>query len=1103
MNVGRKLMMIVITSVALVSIPSAAGIYYFAKQKMLASEATTLEGETKVLVASNTQHLMEADPSLKALSRMLEKALSASPKAREDVAFDSLVQRDSDRAWRSRRKSFDGRMEAGMFLPPDAPLDAEQKKLHLRSKGVMDIFGSSIHSPFSNVWLLTPGKTEIIYDHGVPDFALIMSADTDYTKTPWLTLGDSATNPERGLRWTPPLFDPVPKSWMVSAVLPVDVNGRWIGTIGHDIYLNNVFPALFQKGQRYMGEQHFLLDAQGNYLEAGPWQKALEAKPENFKPDLRNEPDLIKLLGYKLDSKPHAFEEEVSLQGRKYLAIGTNMQPIGWHYFRLVPIDEILAPMRHLFYVLVAMVLMVGLFIGLLIDAAVERNIIKRLQALANAVRRYGLGELNVRARLTGDDEIAKTSNEFDAMADHLKATLDAIPDLLFELGLDGRYYAAHTPHTDLLALPQDELIGKTVQEMLPSEASVVVISSLQEAYEKGWSQGKQFELQVPQGKLWFELSVAKKSTDDDQNPRFIVLSRDITERKLAADDLRIAAIAFESQEGMFITDFNCVILRVNHAFNDITGYTAEEAIGQTPRLLSSGQHDAAFYAAMWESVNKTGKWGGEIWNRRKNGEIYPQHLTITAVKGAGGIVTNYVGTFTDITMIKAAEEEIQQLAFYDPLTDLPNRRLLLDRLNRALAASARSSQQGAVLFLDLDNFKMLNDSLGHDIGDLLLQQVAERLTAFVRESDTVARLGGDEFVVILENLGEHDLEAAAQAETITNKILTALNQPYLLSRYEYHSTVSVGVAVFNDHQVEIEELLKQADIAMYQAKKAGRNTMRFFNPQMQNAIHSRLDLERELRKALEQQQFQLHYQIQVDNLGHPLGAEVLIRWLHPERGLVSPFHFIPLAEETGLILPIGQWILDTACAQLKAWQQNAHTRNLTLSINVSAKQFHQVDFVAQINNAVQHYCINPMRLKLELTESMLLDNIDSTIATMNALKELGIRFSLDDFGTGYSSLQYLKRLPLYQLKIDQSFVRDIAADSSDQAIVRTIIAMAHTLNLNVIAEGVETEEQRQLLLNAGCAHYQGYLFGKPAPIAQFEAVLEAGLISNEVVLCA
>ena len=539
----------------------------------------------------------------------------------------------------------------------------------------------------------------------------------------------------------------------------------------------------------------------------------------------------------------------------------------------------------------------------------------------------------------------------------------------------------------------------------------------------------------------------------------------DITARKRMETELRISATAFETHESLMITDTNRVILRINKAFSESTGYTAEEVIGQTPFILRSDRHEADFYEAAWETIYQTGTWQGEIWDRRKNGEVYPKWLTIRAVKGDNGEVTHYVGSHLDITERKAAEEKIHHLAFYDPLTGLPNRRLLMDRLQQAQNISARNGTMGALLFIDLDNFKTLNDTLGHGIGDLLLQQVAARLASCVCEADTVARLGGDEFVVLLEALNERSSDASVQTETISEQIIALLNQPYLLETHEHHCTASLGATLFDGNIYESGELMKQADIAMYQSKRAGRNTLRFFDPVVQLKVAARAEMEGELRKALEYRQFELYYQAQVDESNHVTGAEALIRWNHSERGFISPADFIPLAEETSLIIPIGWWVLETACAQLRQWELNAVTRQLVLSVNVSPKQFRQIDFAVRVQAIVRQHGIDPARLKLELTEGMLVENIKEIIATMHTLKTDGIQFSLDDFGTGYSSLQYLKKLPLNQLKIDQSFVRDMTINGSDNAIVQTITAMAYNLNMDVIAEGVETQAQFEALL--------------------------------------
>ncbi len=559
---------------------------------------------------------------------------------------------------------------------------------------------------------------------------------------------------------------------------------------------------------------------------------------------------------------------------------------------------------------------------------------------------------------------------------------------------------------------------------------------------------------------------------------------------QLSDAELRIAATAFESQQGMFITDADSVVLRVNQACTEITGYEVNEVVGQNPRLFSSGRQDAGFYRTMWASLVEAGAWQGEIWNRRKNGEVYPSWLTMSAVKNLAGNVTHYVAAFSDITLRKTAEEQIEKLAFYDPLTHLPNRRLLMDRLAQALTASLRHKRRGALLYIDLDNFKMLNETLGHVQGDLLLVKVARRLSASVREGDTVAHLGGDKFAVILEDLGEHALDAASQAESVGEKIRLALSQTYQLNNYEHRSTSSIGITLYGDGVVNerSDEPLKRAELAMYQAKAVGRNAIRFFDPQMQDKVSARAALEDDLRDAIANAQFALYYQAQVVGDGRLTGVEALVRWQHPLRGLVSPAEFIPLAEETGLILPLGQWVLEVACTQLAAWSVQPALADLTMAVNVSARQFHQDDFVALVLDVLKRTGANPKRLKLELTESLLVDDVQGTIVKMNALKIKGVGFSLDDFGTGYSSLTYLKRLPLDQLKIDQSFVRNILTDPNDAAIAKMVIVLAESLGLTVIAEGVELAAQRDVLARQGCHAYQGYLFSRPLPLADFAA---------------
>ncbi|WP_162256881.1 sensor domain-containing protein [Noviherbaspirillum sp. Root189] len=549
------------------------------------------------------------------------------------------------------------------------------------------------------------------------------------------------------------------------------------------------------------------------------------------------------------------------------------------------------------------------------------------------------------------------------------------------------------------------------------------------------------------------------------------------------------ASLLDKAQDAIFVVNMDEKIIFWNKSAERLYGRTKEEALGKSEQELCC--ENSPMFNAVVNEVLKSGEWRGELTVRRKNGTCFVVEGRSTLVRDDNDDPQSILSIHTDITDRKAAQREIHTLAFYDSLTGLPNRQLLLDRLEHELMASRRGSV-GAVMFIDLDNFKVLNDTLGHDMGDLLLQQVAQRLSQTVREGDTVARWGGDEFVVVLGQIGKHSIDAVGHADTIAEQIRAALNTPFDLNKYEHHTTPSIGVALFQGLSVTVEELLKHADLAMYQAKAAGRNTIRFFDPEMQAAITARVAMEANMRRSLLDHDFLLYYQPQVDRDGQVVGTEALLRWRHPQQGMISPVHFIHLAEDTGLILPLGEWILETACHQLAKWATRQETAQISMAVNVSARQFRQPDFADQIIAVVNKSGANPRQLKLELTESLLLEDVNGTAEKMDQLRTLGIEFSLDDFGTGYSSLSYLRRLPFEQLKIDQSFVRDVLVNQEDATLVKTIITLGRNLGLKVVAEGVMTLGQFDFLDRCVCDAFQGYFFSEPLPPEDFDKFMVA-----------
>jgi diguanylate cyclase (GGDEF)-like protein/PAS domain S-box-containing protein len=670
-----------------------------------------------------------------------------------------------------------------------------------------------------------------------------------------------------------------------------------------------------------------------------------------------------------------------------------------------------------------------------------------------------------------------------------LHALVQTIPDVVWTKDIEGRYTRCNPMFERVIGWSEREIVGKTDYDFAPRELAEAYRKGDEAAIESGGVHSAQFETIMADGQIaLFEVLKAPLRDDTGRTTGVIGVARDISERRKADEGQRIAAIAFEAQEGILIIGDDRTVLRVNQAYIAMTGYAALDVVGKTMTEIADTPGAERRFSDIVDSVAREGAWRGEYAGRRKSGDVFPAWVTVARVAGERGETTHYVVTMTDIGERRRAEREIKSLAYYDRLTGLPNRRLFLERLQQALASSQRSGRKGALLFIDLDNFKLLNETSGHESGDQLLSEVARRLIATV--GGAAARLGGDEFVALLENLSVDANEAAAQAKRTSEAIIAALNAPYALARGVTHSSPSIGVAVFSDGSATSHELLKQADIAMYAAKAAGRNTLRFFDPEVQAALAQRSEAEAALRLAIRDQRFVLHYQAQVDSEGEWIGAEALLRWAHPERGLVAPGEFVPLAEETGLIIPIGRWVLRTACETLSAWADDRRTGSLHLSVNVSARQFNQADFVAEVSEALRVSGAPAARLTLELTESVVLDDLEGAVGKMKALKELGVRFALDDFGTGYSSLAYVARLPLDQIKIDRGFVRNLPTSVNDAAVAHTIITLAESLGLGVIAEGVETEGQRLFLERHGCPQFQGFLFAKPMPREAFEGRL-------------
>lgn len=671
-----------------------------------------------------------------------------------------------------------------------------------------------------------------------------------------------------------------------------------------------------------------------------------------------------------------------------------------------------------------------------------------------------------------------------------LDSILNHTPSCIAFKNLSGQIIRVNHLFSHLFGLTESEVMDRFEAELFPLEIREVLAGLDAVVMAETRFVEKEIELSIKDIPRTFMLVKFPWLTEQKEVCGIGCILTDITHIKWLEKKYGLAQKVIENAtEAVVFTDAQGLIVDVNDAYQSITGYQRSELIGKNPNVLKSGRHDRQFYQAMWTQIREQGAWSGEVWDRRKNGEIYPKWLMINVMTDDEGNPTGYVGIFSDLSEQKKAEKKLEELSFYDPLTNLPNRVLFYDRLSVGMSIAKREKHQLAVLFIDLDRFKKVNDSLGHNVGDELLELIAKRFLTLGRESDTVARLGGDEFAILLP-----ELKTAEDASVVAQNFIDALLAPFFLEGHNINIGASVGISTFPCDGADVDGLLKRAELALYKAKEQGRNNYQYFSQELQDAVSDQLEMEDEMRHAIANEQFTLYYQPKISLLTNKItGMEALVRWIHPEKGLIPPDHFIPLAEESGLIIPLGEWILKTACRETAVWTQK-YDNSLIVAVNLSAKQFKSPNLLETIQQTLHDCQLDPKNIELEITESCVMEDVEGALKTMKDFRKNHLKLAIDDFGTGYSSLGYLKQFPMSTLKIDRSFVMDLTTDSDDAAIVEVVILLAEKLGLDVVAEGVETEAQLEFLREQGCQYVQGYLLSRPLPADEFEQFLKLNL---------
>jgi len=1018
------------------------------------------------IVAKNIETiLINTKNSSKHLASLLSLSFSSTI-SNTPVDFNRITSNLPDGSIRSKRDSYNPLNEAGIVLPKSFELNKNIQDEILNAKQIIDTYGGNLtNESYVDAWYMPKNGGIVIYWPNRGSFIYEAKADFSYVNTEWLIEPHFPSMNIETSYWTTLSLDPVSNIWMLSAVSPVYVNGNWLGAAGHDIPLVNIISEATllkqQEGSHFLlvsSEQVLLAsDILADKLQASDGPVLLSDLPNDYWREPLEEASLENILKTK-----HA----------QYI-IGDNFFTVSyikeqdWFLITSIPLlpleQAVKSSFEYLRNITIGSLILEIVILSFLLTWGHKKNI----EYIRN------LHQLN--------DELHTEKVRYQSL-------IEEMPDIITKVDADGRFTFVNKAAANMFGLSATECIGKMAFNFIHPDDKLTTKQEFTSWLDnkKGTFSHENRQVNLEGRVFTVAWSIHCQYDELDNFIGFAGTGRDITDRKESEEKLKLAASVFKhAGESIAITDANGKILDINETFTNTTGFSRKEAIGKNTNIIRSGRQPPKFYVDMWHALLNEGHWHGEIWNRRKNGDVYAEMKTISAVRDEHGITTHYVSLGNDITLIKEHQEQLEHIAHYDMLTNLPNRSLLSDRLSQAMLQCSRNNKSLAVVFLDLDSFKAINDTHGHGVGDDLLIALSVRMKEALREGDSLARIGGDEFVAVLANLA-----SSKDCNLVLERLLISASEPIKVGDVILNVSASIGVTIYPEDNVDADQLMRHADQAMYVAKESGKNRYHLFDTVKDDAVKVKRESLEAIRNALDHQQFVLYFQPKVNmRTGTVIGVEALIRWQHPKRGLLNPLEFLPVIESHAMMIELGEWVIETTLAQISQWKSMGLNLPVSTSVNIAAVQLQQSGFSQKLTSLLAaHPDIEPSCLELEVLETSALEDVQHVSTTMNACIAQGVTFALDDFGTGYSSLTYLRRLPANLIKIDQTFVRDMLVDENDLAIVEGVIALAKSFKRDVIAEGVETIEHGTVLLQLGCELAQGYGIARPMPASEIPA---------------